>query len=77
MKITFVESDNSIAFEDLAIGEIFTEISDFTDAYLKIKEFFNEVETINAICLNTGKTHYFFPKDKLRPVEAELIVSDY
>lgn len=77
MKVTFVENNNGIAFDDLAIGEVFTENSDFTEVYMKVEEFSNEFEVVNAICLNRGATLHFAPNVKLRPLEAELVVCDY
>lgn len=75
MTITFVKENKGVEFKCLAVGDVFVEVEDPEDAYIKIDEFFNECETINAVCLRRGTTVYINPTAKVELVEAELVVA--
>lgn len=75
MTVTFVKENKGIEFECLAVGDVFVEVDDPEDVYIKIDEFFNEIEKINAVCLRRGTAVYINPTAKVEFVEAELVVA--
>ena len=75
MTITFVKENMGIEFANLAVGDVFAEVDDPEDVYIKIDEFSNEIEMINAVCLRRGTTEYINPNAKVELLEAELLVS--
>lgn len=75
MTITFEKENKGVEFKCLAVGDTFVEVEDPSDVYIKIDEFFNECETINAVDLCGGMTVYINPNAKVQFVEAELLVT--
>lgn len=75
MTITFEKENKGVEFKCLVVGDVFVEVEDPSDVYIKIDEFFNECETINAVDLRRGMTVYINPNAKVQFVEAELLVT--
>ena len=75
MTVTFVKENMGVEFKCLAVGDVFVEVDDPEDVYIKIDEFSNEIEMINAVCLCRGTTEYINPNTKVELLEAELLVS--
>ena len=74
MTITFVKENMGVEFASLQIGDVFVEVDDPEDVYIKIDEFSNGLG-INAVCLRRGTTVYINPTAKVELLEAELVVS--
>ena len=60
-------------FADLPEGAIFVDESD--SVAMKIEEAYRDDDShINAVCFGSGALCYFHPKEKIKEVNAELIV---
>lgn len=72
MIITFVKENKGIEFKCLSVGDVFVEVEDPEDVYIKIDEI---SDTFNAVDLRRGLTVCINANAKVEPVEAELVVS--
>lgn len=75
MTVTFVKENKGVEFKCLAVGDVFVEVEDPEDVYIKIDEFSNEFEMINAVDLRRGTTVWMNTNVKVELVEAELVVA--
>lgn len=57
-------------FENIEYGTVFE-----YDEYFYIKMYF-EARIENAVCLNSGKTTHFGPTDRVKIINASLMVKD-
>ena len=74
MTITFVKENMGIEFENLVVGDVFAEVDDPEDVYIKTAEFATEFEVINAVYLKTGALVHISPCKRVELLEAELLV---
>lgn len=63
-------------FGQLSVGELFAELLDDSAVYLKIDDIETKDEDFNAISLSDGQAYCFYPDNRVRPLEGELILSD-
>lgn len=75
MTITFTKENQDVEFKYLAVGNVFVEVDDPEEVYIKIDEFSNEFEAVNAVDLRRGVTVCINPNAKVLFVEAELLVT--
>lgn len=75
MTITFVKENMGVEFDELMVGDVFAEVDDPEDVYIKTAKFTTEFEVINAVCLKTGALVHIAPNTKVEWLEAELLVS--
>ena len=75
MTVTFVKENKGVEFASLQIGDVFVEVDDPEDVYIKTAKFTTEFEVINAVCLKTGVAVHVSPNTKVEWMEAELVVS--
>jgi D-lyxose ketol-isomerase len=75
MTITFEKENKGVEFKCLVVGDVFVEVEDPSDVYIKIDEISNEFEVVNAIDLRRGVTVCINPNAKVQFVEAELLVT--
>ena len=71
MTITFEKENKGVEFKSLAVGDVFVEVEDSEDVYIKIDEI---SDTFNAVDLRRGITVRIDPNAKVQFVEAELVV---
>ena len=72
MKITKKHNDGLTNFYDLDSGDIFLLANDY---YLKINVFESEEDgNVNAVRIDTGEIYCFANDQRVKKVEAELIV---
>lgn len=72
MTITFVKENKGIEFASLMVGDVFVEVDDPEDVYIKIDEI---SDTFNAVDLRRGRTVCISPNTRVELMEAELLVS--
>lgn len=75
MTITFAKENKGVEFECLEVGDVFVEVADSEDVYIKIDEISNEDRIINAVDLRTGMAVYIDSYERVELMEAELLVS--
>ena len=78
MEIIRESTANYEEFENINYGVVF-EYDDYF--YIKIDyeariEKIKKDEEINAVCLNDGETAYFGPTDRIKIVEASLMIKE-
>lgn len=71
MKITR-RDNNKVDFVDLSVGAIF--ISETNDIAMKIEETYTDSITFNAVYLDNGALGCFEYKEKVKEINAELVV---
>lgn len=77
MHIRYEKETRGMEFDELSVGELFAELDDDSAVYIKI----NDIETkedddFNAILLSNGQACCFYPDNRVRPLEGELVLSD-
>lgn len=75
MTITFAKENKGVEFECLEVGDVFVEVDDPEEVYIKIDEISNEDSIINAVDLRRGMTVYIDSYARVELMEAELLVS--
>ena len=72
MTITFAKENQGVEFECLMVGDVFVEVDDPEEVYIKIDEI---SDTFNAVDLRRGITVCISPNARVELMEAELLVS--
>lgn len=77
MRIKYEKETRGLEFRDIKVGEVFADLQDDSEIFIKMEELETEINDIfNSIDLQTGEPAYFCPDERVRPLEAELILSD-
>ena len=72
MTITFAKENQGVEFECLMVGDVFVEVDDPEEVYIKIDKI---SDTFNAVDLRRGITVCINLNAKVQFVEAELLVT--
>lgn len=72
MKIIKREEDETIFFDEILTGDVFT--LDDKDFFIKTELHHNDFDTFNAVDLSCGQFHCFDADTVVTPVDCELII---
>lgn len=76
MYIRYEKETRGIEFGQLSVGELFTELDDDSAVYIRIADIETKEDDFNAISLSDGQAWCFYPDNRVRPLEGELVLSD-